>query len=238
MYELPQGVADPVYTRRGGRALREEGGVTPAEFDLVFGRVAGSFGRALDEGNYEAAWSILSRVAEELLEEEGRMGRPRSEVPAPTQRCARSVTGGAAQTVVVRRLLRLRRRRVQIAREGDNASLQRNYNRSLKDLARRFSSLDELTGNEEEDLAAIDSIIETQVRNDAEHRLDRWCWRMEADEKEIANWVKAGKEKDCRSNPRNPVHPQHRVEEVAEQWRQLWNPANVPDPDALLRFTD
>ena len=117
--------------------------------------------------------------------------------------------------------------------EPRNAELRRKFSINKTNLARRFPELHESSGSDNDDLRILGEILTARIAMDQDSRLDRWIWRMETNERDVAAWISSRDTSECPVNPTHSVHPQVRVEEEATKFSNLWRPSTLPDTNAL-----
>ena len=87
--------------------------------------------RHTNEGRTDLAWEIFSKATEEMMIEDGKGGRPtRHEEKWPVQKVEMNKHSTTQLSILTRRLMALRRRRIQMEEQPENGGLKRNYERN------------------------------------------------------------------------------------------------------------
>ena len=186
---------------------------------------------AIEAGDMEHAWSLLLRLAEDLLGLDGAEdGRPRDKAPKPVQKRGGRRRGTEVEGFNIRRLLRLRRKVLELQRlEGPPPSgLEKNIQKCVEGLVKKYPTFAELEWLDKEALACLSAIIEEARVIEKEDRLRRWRQKIDNEEGELLKWIKQMPAEAAAIDSNKPLHPQDRVEFEAKAWEKLWNPEDVP----------
>ncbi|CAE7715253.1 unnamed protein product [Symbiodinium sp. CCMP2592] len=227
-YELD--LTDPVDHRGPAfRGLSSTSSVTEAHW----------LSAALEDGDLDGAWSLISDVAEDLLGEPGASGARRSTSWRPLLRAhPRSRAAGAQDSLVLVRLRRLQRRVAQLGHRPGDRRLRDRAAHLAVDLVDQVPWLAELPYFEME---AWSAWLEERIQEEEARRktatLAAWRGRMDSSEPCLLSWIKrreqlnvemerpqlgAHEVRECKA-----IHPTQVLKESEEAWMRLWGRREV-----------
>ena len=212
---------------------------------------AHSFAQALDEGDVDLAWSLLSDTAEGVLS--GTDSRDpagctlRSQRWEPRRAHAGHRDMASPETVALRRLCRLLRRALHYQR-SPSVDLLRHLRRGVTKLQSEFGELKDapdVTAAAFCDL--LHNLVERRASSEQQQCLHTWRARMRGSEKERRRWVKARTQdfkEYCRHHTETikpgvsfrSLHPARVLQQAEDEWTQVWTAGEV-HPDRIPSAT-
>ena len=232
--------------------LNSLGGAAEAELQARWARFwqVHSFAQALDEGDVDLAWSLLSDTAEGVLS--GTDGRNpagytlRSQSWEPRRAHAGHRDMASPETVALRRLRRLLRRALHYQRHP-SVDLLRHLRRGVRELQSEFGELKEapdVTAAAFCDL--LHNLVEHRANSEQQQCLHKWRDRMRGSEKEHRRWVKSRTQdfkEYCRHQTETikpgvsfrSLHPARVLQQAEDEWTQVWTAGEV-HPDRYRRL--
>ena len=206
-YDLPTATPPPTTMYAPRRALRDDTPLLPTDWQPAWDVARGAFLREIARGDTDAAWGLLSALAEDLLADGDGSGRPRAAAPALRRRPQVS-RRGAVTSCRLSALLRLQRlvHHVQAFPHDDGA--RRGLERAVAHVGGLYPEvygfdLTTLKGREE-----VDALVRGREQWEQQRRLAARQLDMLDDDAAALRWLKrAADDGEADSLGRDP-HPQ------------------------------
>ena len=186
-----------------------------------------AFAEALQQGDLDHAWTLLSDAAEDLLLDPERPAggaARRSMVLEPKPRPPQSTKAPTVQTHKERSLRRLARRATELSRSPDSpdaAVLQRKLRASAAALGLSFhGDLPRLVAEALEAAAALEA-------SSVAFRVANWHKSLQSDSRRMRQWIQRVPAADPRPLGDDPVHPLDIASQEHGKWKQQWTRAPV-----------
>ncbi|CAE7723733.1 rbcL [Symbiodinium sp. CCMP2592] len=208
------------------------------------------FKQCLADRDVDAAWTMLSNVAERVLARggPGDAGLPRSAGWQPRAQAQRSKACKSFEPVCLVRLRRLSRRLVQLRRRPGDARLRDIAARDIAALQERFPWLDRLDHFGMEELAQwVCDQTEEECKLERERGFTRWRASLSSSMKRQTEWIKrraalkvgalCPRLQDVRDLRRVAIHPAVVVQRAESEWVPRWTAPTVPSEpvEAILQ---
>ena len=160
-----------------------------------------SFDHAIQDGNVDSAWTLLSSAAELSLFEDGHSGLSRAHAWKPRKRCLRPKRAplGVSQKVVL--LQKLRRRILQLSKTPDEHRLREKIAHDVSALLVSFPALNEIGYfTVEHELHVVDQVLQQQAAADKESALRCWKNSLEPSFQRQSSWIRRKADKHCENS--------------------------------------
>ena len=189
-----------------------------------------SFDHAIQDGNVDSAWTLLSSAAELSLFEDGHSGLSRAHAWKPRKRCLRPKRAplGVSSKVVL--LQTLRRRILQLSKTPDEHRLREKIAHDVNALLVSFPALNEIGYfSVEHELHVVDQVLQQQAAADKESALRCWKDSLEPSFQRQSSWIRRKADKLCAlaASPsphlQHAVHPVQIVAKAENDWLSRWH---------------
>lgn len=219
--QIPLKTALQGSTKEERREEREE---IEAAFQRGWASEAPRFQGALRGGDVDEAWTLLSKVAEEVLRDpdaKGAAAPTRHKVAEPTQRHEVASQAKRGQGLAERRLRRLLRRLEEAARGKRTPQLRGAIERSLAQLGKKRPSLQQYQWDSPLLVNSVRAAAEEEAESTKTKRINEWKQSMATDMTARIRWVM--KEPDLRGGgTAQDPHPSARARRMYEELKPRW----------------
>ena len=174
-----------------------------------------SFEQAIQAGNVDSAWALLSSVAELSLFEDHHSGLSRAHAWKPRKQCLRPKRAPLGDSLKVVQLRKLRRRILQLSKTPDEDRLREKIFQDISALHGSFPALNEIGYfTVEHELHLVDQVLQQQAADNKESALRCWKDSLEPSILRQSSWIRRKAEKLCALTANPSSHLQHAVHPV------------------------
>ena len=206
--------------------------VTASQWDMHWHPYQDPFHDAVQKGNVQQAWELLSNGAEQALQPQGRISRanrrgPRLHANGP------STKAPTFQTLPERQLRRVARRLAEYQRTAE-PNLERKLHR---DIARLDFTLLDRSLLDPGLLQTLWDQADALAATAAARRLAHWKDAVQEDVHKLSKWVQRQPASNIGTDSfAAPILPAQRAHCEASTWQQVWNPDTLPCCEEIKRF--